>query len=106
MSEFERRERAFERKHELDREIGFMVAAHAAKAMARWAAEQMGLRAEEAQLYVKSVLDIDLMIPHHAALVAKIENDFKARNLDISRHHIVQELADKVDEARKVHLAQ
>ncbi len=100
MTQFDGREQSFEKKFEMDEELTFRIAARAAKMLGVWAAEKMGMDAQASEAYVHSTLEADLTTPRHAGLVSKIENDFRARNLDISRKSIAKELEHCLQVAR------
>ena len=60
MTQFDDRERAAEKKFELDQEKEFRAQARRAKLVGLWAAEQMGLDGAEAEGYAKDVVAHDL----------------------------------------------
>ena len=101
MSEFTEREKAFEKKFELDEEIHFRIASRAAKGLGQWAAEKLGLKGPDAEAYGHTALDADLTTARHSALVGKIEVDFKAKNIPLTRAHIARELEAQIHQARE-----
>ena len=101
MTDFNDRERAFEKKFELDEEIKFKVASRAAKLLGLWAAGQMGLQNDSATSYAQEVVAADLAQPHHDDLYAKLEADFMKFQVKITRQQLVKTHEMYLDEARK-----
>ena len=63
MSEFDRREKAYESKFAHDEELKFKATARRNKLLGRWAADLMGLTGDEAEHYAKGVVLADLEEP-------------------------------------------
>jgi len=92
MNAFEEREQAFENKFGHDEELEFKIATRAAHLFGLWAAEQLGIKDAEAQAYADQCVDAELVKQKHAALLAKTEKDFKAKNISLSRHLMEREM--------------
>jgi hypothetical protein len=88
MTQFDEREKAFERKFELDEERNFRIVAHATKELGRWAAEQMGLDEARTRSYIYEVLEADLNTPHHTRLISKVVEDFVNNDMRITPHDV------------------
>src|ERR1700733_5606093 len=101
MSGFEDREQAFENKFGHDEELEFKIATRAAHLFGLWAAEQLGLKGQEAQAYADKCVDAELVKEGHAALMAKTEKDFKAKGIDLSRHRMEREMEGCYGKARR-----
>ena len=101
MTDFSDRERAFEKKFELDEEMKFKIASRAAKLLGLWAAGQMGLQHDSANSYVQEVVAADLALPHHDDLYAKLEADLTKYQVKITRQQLVKTHEMYLDEARK-----
>jgi hypothetical protein len=82
------REKAFESKFAHDEEMKFKIEARRNKLLGLWAAEQMGLSAEEAQEYAKAVVRADFEEPGHEDVVRKVQRDFQAKSVARSDHAI------------------
>jgi hypothetical protein len=76
MSNFEEREKGFERKFQQDQELAFKVKARRNKLLGVWAAERLGLAGEEALRYAREVLQSDLQRPGSDDIVGKVCADF------------------------------
>jgi hypothetical protein len=59
MTTFDDRENAFENKFAHDQDMAFRVTARRNKLIGQWAAQKMGLTAEETDSYAKSVVQAD-----------------------------------------------
>lgn len=101
MTQFDDRERAAEKKFELDQEKEFRAQARRAKLVGLWAAEQMGLDGAEAEGYAKDVVAHDLAEKGDEDLFRKIRADFDAAKVTLTDHQIRTEMEDKLVEARK-----
>jgi len=75
MTAFEDREKAFEAKFKMDEELAFKVNARRDKLLGLWAAGQMGLTGQQAEVYARSVVYSDLADSHHDAMIAKLRTD-------------------------------
>jgi hypothetical protein len=101
MTTFDDRETAFENKFAHDEEMAFRVTARRNKLVGLWAAEKMGLTAEETDSYAKSVVQADFEEVGDEDVVRKIMGDLTAANVETSDEEIRQALTDKTVEARR-----
>lgn len=101
MSEFTDREKAFERKFELDEEIKFKIDSRSAHLFGMWAAEQLGLKGSEAESYAKQALDLIVSKTGRLQLAKKVEQDLKAKGRNLSQHIIEKEMEDFYLKARE-----
>ncbi len=101
MSEFDDREKGFERKYEIEQELKFKTAMRSAKMTAKWAAAKLGLQGGDVDEYVKEVLDVDVMAPRNSELVNKIEGDFTAKKIPVSRSEIAAQVGVDLAKAQQ-----
>ena len=94
MTNFEDREKGYERKFAHDQELKFRATARRNKMLGLWAAEQLGLSGEEAQAYAKEVIKADLEIPGDNDVFRKIRRDFDAKGVQKSNHQIRSKMVD------------
>jgi len=99
MTNFDDREKSFERKFALDEELRFKSAARRNKLLGLWAAEKMGMSGDDAQAYAREVVKADLEEPGEEDVYRKIRGDFDAKNIDQSDHQIRHAMADLLAEA-------
>ena len=60
MTTFDEREQSFEKKFKHDQELRFKANARRNKLFGLWAAERMGLKGAEAEMYAKAVVEADV----------------------------------------------
>ncbi|HEX2448069.1 MAG TPA: DUF1476 domain-containing protein [Methyloceanibacter sp.] len=94
MSNFEEREKGFERKFALDEELKFKATARRNRLLGLWAAEQMGVTGDAAQAYAREVIKADLAEPGEEDLFRKIRADFDAKGVGQSDHQIRRQMTD------------
>lgn len=100
MSQFNDRERAEEKKFQLDQELEFKAQARRAKLVGLWAAGLMGLSGESAQDYAKSVVVADLEEAGEEDLFRKIRGDLDQHAVQLSDHQIRSKMEEALAEAR------
>lgn len=100
MSQFDDRERAEEKKFQLDQEQEFKAQARRAKLVGVWAAGLMGLADEAAADYAKSVVIADLEEAGAEDLFKKIRADLDLHAVTLSDHQIRAKMEECLAEAR------
>lgn len=100
MSQFDDRERAEEKKFQLDQELEFKAQARRAKLVGLWAAEQLGLSGQGADDYAKSVVIADLEEAGVEDLFRKIRGDFDMQAIALTDHQIRAKMDECLAEAR------
>ena len=88
MTNFEDREKGFERKFAHDEELKFRATARRNKLLGLWAAEKLGLAGDEAQAYAREIVKADLAEPGEEDVFRKVRSDFDAKGLAESDHQI------------------
>ena len=101
MTDFNDRERAEEAKFAMDEETAFRVAARRNRLLGQWAAEKMGLTAEETDAYAKAVVQADFEEAGDEDVIRKLAGDLTAAQVEISDAEIRAALNDKAVEARR-----
>ncbi|MGI9388020.1 MAG: DUF1476 domain-containing protein [Methyloligellaceae bacterium] len=99
MSSFDDREKGFEKKFAHDEELKFKATARRNKLLGLWAAEKLGMTAEEAAEYAKSVVKADFEEPGEEDVFRKIRGDFDDKGVDQSDHQIRRTMEDLMHEA-------
>lgn len=100
MPQFDDRERAEEKKFQLDQEAEFKAQARRAKLVGRWAAGLMGLSDDAAEDYAKSVVIADLEEAGAEDLFKKIRADLNMHAVELSDHQIRAKMDECLAEAR------
>lgn len=101
MTDFNDREKGEERKFAMDEDMAFRVAARRNRLLGRWAAEQMGLTAEETDSYAREVIQADFEEAGDGDVIRKILGDLTAAGVDIDETGVRAALDDKAVEARR-----
>jgi hypothetical protein len=84
MTQFDDRERAFEKKFEKDQELQFKVNARKNRLLGMWAAGQLGKTGGEAEAYAKDVVLADFDKPGDDDVIGKVAKDLAAKGLDVT----------------------
>ena len=100
MPQFDDRERAEEKKFQLDQEAEFKAQARRAKLVGRWAAGLMGLSDDAAEDYAKSVVIADLEEAGAEDLFKKIRADLNMHAVELSDHQIRAKMDECLADAR------
>lgn len=101
MTTFDNRENAFENKFAHDQEMQFKVTARRNKLVGLWAAEKMGLTAEEATAYAVSVVQADFEEAGDEDVVRKLLGDLTTAGVDADEASIRIALDEQMVEARR-----
>lgn len=97
---FDDRERAHEKKFQLDQELEFKAQARRAKIVGRWAAGLIGLSDDEAEAYAKSVVMADLEEAGEEDLFRKIRADLDLHSVQLTDHQVRAKMDEALAEAR------
>ena len=101
MTDFKDRQRGEEAKFAMDEDMAFRVAARRNRLMGHWAAEKMGLTAEETDAYGKEVIQADFEEAGDGDVIRKILGDLIAAGIDIDEAGVRTALDEKAVEARR-----
>jgi len=101
MANFDDREKAFETKFARDEEMQFKITARRNRLLGEWAAEKMGLTAEETDAYAKAVVQADFEEVGDEDVIRKLLGDMTSADIDIDDAGIRAALAEKMVEARR-----
>jgi len=100
MSGFDERKKGQEAKFALDAELRFKAEARRNKLLGIWAAELMGLNADEAKAYAAEVVAADFEEAGDEDVFRKVSGDVKAKGLSIGDDAIRQKMAQLTAVAR------
>lgn len=101
MTTFNDRERGEEAKYAFDEENAFKIGARATRLAAEWAAGLMGLTAEEADAYRKSVVQADFEEAGHEDVIRKLLGDLTQAGCEIDEAAIRARLEECTTVARR-----
>lgn len=105
MTDFKDRERAEEAKFALDEETSFKVAARRNRLLGQWAADKMGLGAEETDSYAKAVVQADFEEAGDEDVIRKVLGDLTTAGIDIDEAGVRAALDEMAVEARRQFMA-
>jgi hypothetical protein len=94
MSTFDKREEGFEKKFALDEEQKFKAEVRRNKLLGLWAAEKLGMSADDASAYAKEVVSADFEEAGDQDVQNKVMKDLTAKGVTVT----AQELRAKMDE--------
>ena len=101
MTTFDDRENAFENKFAHDQDMAFRVTARRNKLIGQWAAQTMGLTAEETDSYAKSGVQADFEEAGDEDVIRKLLGDLIAAGVDTSEEDVRAAMSDLMVEARR-----
>lgn len=101
MTDFHDRQRGEEAKYAFDEENSFKIAARSARLAGEWAAGLMGLTAEEADAYKKSVVQADFEEAGQEDVIRKLLGDLTQAGCDVDEAAIRAKLEECTVEARR-----
>ena len=88
MSQFDDRERAFERKFAHDAEMQFRAEARRNKLLGLWAAEKMGRTGSDAEAYAREVIAADFQEAGDEDVYRKLSGDLEAAGAPVEEKAI------------------
>ena len=101
MTTFDDRERGFETQFAREQDMAFRITARRNRLVGAWAAELMGLTAEETDAYAKAVVQADFEEAGDEDVIRKLLGDFTSAGIDIDDSRIRSTLQEKTVEARR-----
>ena len=101
MTDFQDRQKGEERKFAMDAETAFRVAARRNRLLGHWAAEKMGLTAEETEAYAKAVIQSDFEEAGDEDVIRKVLGDLVGAGCDVDDAAVRAALEEKSVEAKR-----
>ena len=78
----------------------FLTNCLTARAVGLWAAGLLGLEGDQATAYAESLV-VESVKPSHLDLVRKVEDDLRAKGIEISEHRVERMIERERDDARR-----
>lgn len=100
MSQFDERKNAQEANYVHNEELDFKVIARRNKLLGLWAAGLLGLEADAAAEYAKTIVIADFEEAGDDDVYRKVKGDLDSKGLDISEHQIRREMETLLETAR------
>ena len=95
MNEFDKREKSFEKKFQMDEELLFKIAARSNKYLGEWASLKLGKNEEEKKNYIQEIIRSDLEEAGQEDVFRKIKKDFQAASITVEE----TEIRDQMEKA-------
>ncbi len=100
MTQFEGREKAYEKEFARNEEFDFKVVARRNKLLGLWTADKIGLSGDDALAYAKEVIISDFEEAGDDDVYRKVKADLDAKGVDISERQVRREMEDLLSVAR------
>jgi hypothetical protein len=101
MTDINDRERGEEAKFAHDEDMAFRIAARRNRLLGQWAAEKMGLTAEETDAYAKEVVQAEFEEAGDEDVIRKVLGDLTSAGCEIDEAGVRAALEDRNIEARR-----
>ena len=101
MTDFSDRQKGEERKFAMDADTAFRISARRNRLLGHWAAEKMGLTAEETEAYAKAVVQADFEEAGDEDVIRKLLGDLTGAGCEIGEAEVRAALEEKSIEAKR-----
>jgi hypothetical protein len=101
MNEFDKRERSFEKKFQMDEELQFKIAARSNKYLGEWASLKLGKNEEEKKNYIQEIIRSDLEEAGQEDVFRKIKKDFQAASITVEEIEIRDQMEKALSRAKE-----
>ena len=102
MSKFDKREKSFEKKFQMDEELKFKISARANKHLGEWAAKTLGIdNKEKTQDYIQEVIKCDLQEEGQEGVFQKIKKDFQTASISVEDREIRNAMETSLQNAKE-----
>ncbi len=101
MTDFSDRQKGEERKFAMDADTAFRISARRNRLLGHWAAEKMGLTAEETEAYAKAVVQADFEEAGDEDVIRKLLGDLTGAGCEIDEAEVRAALEEKSIEAKR-----
>ena len=102
MGAFDERKRGFEERFRHEEELSFKIAARRNRLFGKWAADRLGLSGNEAEEYARSVIFADLQQAGDDDVIAKVEQDLRAKGIAVTQADLRTKLDEFAKQARSL----
>ena len=92
MNTFDDREKAFEKKFQMDEELQFKIAARTNKYLGEWASLKLRKNENDTKSYIQEIIKADMEESGKEDVFRKISRDFKEASLNIEEAEIRLEM--------------
>ncbi len=100
MSEFEKREEAFEKRFAVDEELAFKSLARRNKLLGLWVAQLLGQSAGDADAYANALVASQVGVADPDALFKTIQTALSQAGVEMSDNRIHRKMAETLEQAK------
>jgi hypothetical protein len=101
MRSFEDREKGFEAEFKRDQELAFRVTARRNRLFGLWAAEKLGMPADQRETYARTIVEADFEKPGDGDVIEKVRSDLGAKGIALTEPQLRTELDRAAVEAKR-----
>ena len=101
MNEFDKREKSFEKKFQMDEELQFKIAARSNKYLGEWASLKLGKNEEKKKNYIQEIIKSDLEEAGQEDVFRKIKKDFQAASITVEETEIRDQMTKALLRAKE-----
>ena len=101
MNTFDDREKAFEKKFQMDEELQFKIAARTNKYLGEWASLKLGKNENDIKSYIQEIIKADMEEAGQEDVFRKIKKDFKEASINIEDSEIRNEIEKALNRAKE-----
>ena len=101
MRNFQDREKGFEAEFKRNEELAFRVTARRNKLLGLWVAEKLGMPADQAETYARTVVEADFERPGDGDVIEKVQKDLAAKGITMTEPQLRTELDRAAVEAKR-----
>ena len=100
MNTFDDREKAFEKKFQMDEELQFKIQARSNKYIAEFVSSRLGKSEDEKKNYVREIIEEDMKEAGTEDVFRKIKKDFQEVSINIDESEIRSEMEKALNRAK------
>ena len=101
MNTFDDREKAFEKKFQMDEELQFKIAARTNKYLGEWASLKLGKNENDIKSYIQEIIKADMEEAGQEDVFRKIKKDFQEASISIEDSEIREQMEKALLRAKK-----
>jgi hypothetical protein len=101
MRSFDEREKGFEAEFKRNQDLVFRVTARRNRLFGAWAAEKLGLPADQVEPYARTVVEADFEKPGDGDVIEKVQKDLAAKGIAMTEPQLRTELDRAAVEAKR-----
>ena len=101
MNTFDDREKAFEKKFQMDEELQFKIAARTNKYLGEWASQKLGKNENDIKSYIQEIIKADMEEAGSDDVIRKVKKDFQLAAITIEESEIKDQFEKALNRAKE-----